>query len=86
MNKIKEFFKSRWTYKITENELLLMGGAIVGTTMGLSFLLLGVMNIISVPYTLGKVNDMVASAIVFAIGIVLVVVAAYKIYKKQEKI
>jgi VanZ family protein len=86
MNKIKDFFKSRWTYKITENELLLMEGATVATTMGLSLLLLGIMNNISIPYTLGRVNDMVASTVVFVIGLVLVVLVAYKIYKKQEKI
>lgn len=86
MNKIKEFFKSSCIYKMTENEMLLLQGAIVGTTMGLTLLLLGIMVNLSVPLTIGKPNDMLASTIVLLIGLVFGSIAVYRMLKNSEKI
>ena len=81
MNKIKEFFKSRWTYTFTDNIFLLMEFGIVALSMGATLLLLGLTD-----GTVRGVRDMVVAGVIAVVGLIAVAVVAYKIHKTREEI
>ena len=82
MNKIKEFFKSRWIYKLTDNQIFAFEFGIVAMSMGAVFLLICVF-----PYAdYGGIRGIITAGVLCVIGLAVISVVSYLIHKTREEI
>jgi hypothetical protein len=82
MSSIKEFLKSKWAYKLTDNQLFAFEGGLIGMSMGASFLLVSL-----VPSLFdGEIEDIVVASVILGIGFGLTTTMTYIFCKTREEI
>lgn len=87
MNKLKGFLKSKWAYRLTDNQLLLFEAGLIAFSMGGILLLTGVVNpLFGLSTDVGGFNDVVASVIVCVGGLALLIISVIGFYKNREEI
>lgn len=84
---MKEIFKVKWLYKITDNIFLLYTWGAVGFTMGLFALLEGwLFPLLGIADDLTTIDNIVTSIVVVCVGVGLLIFSLYKIYKGRIKV
>jgi hypothetical protein len=82
MSSIKEFLKSKWAYKLTDNQLFAFEGGIVAMSMGSSFLLVSLLPSLFD----GDIQDIVLASVILGIGLGLTFAMSYVFHKTREEI
>jgi len=87
MDKMKEVLKPKWTYKITDNQLLLFEIGVCGTSIGGILLLIGLVSPLTGGSTdVGGIKDIVLAGIVCGVCFCLLIIAVLGFHKTREKI
>ena len=80
MGEIKNFLRSKWVYKLTDNQIFAFETGIVAMSMGASFLF---MTIVPSP---GGIKAILVATAMMVTGLAIVVFIAYVMNKTREEI
>lgn len=87
MNKLKGFLKSKWVYRLTDNQLLLMMWGVMLAGLGSLLLIFGLMD--RYMDTLVSLSDnpgLWTSGIITIIGFIILSILSFSTYKNREEI
>jgi len=82
MDRIKKFLRSKWIYRLTDNQVFAFECGIVAMSMGSAFLFA----LLAPQFFLGEIKEIVVASVILVVGFILVIAVVISFHKTREEI